>query len=149
MMAKTITTSDQAATDVYNVLKSGNLKQETGMTGEVKNGSRALDSDLEDVVVSTLAMTAEQKQEGIINVNVFVKNLSIPIDANKTDTTRPNRGRLNTIANKAIEILESNTNSRFTLILTEPATLIRDPRDGNYFMNIRLRYHSIRLDRPQ
>lgn len=145
-MRRTITTSDQAAVNVFNVLKTGNLEALTAMTGGIYISSRPVDDDKESVVVSTLAMTGSQEQNAIINVNIFVKNVAIPISSTKTDTTRANRARLNAIANKAIEILESKTNSSFTLTLNEPATLFRDPADGNHFMNIRLSYHSARLD---
>lgn len=137
MMDKTITTADQAVMNVFSLLKP--LKPSAGLTGSVYPYNRPLNSSKEDVVVSVLAFGAEQEQNGMLNVNVHVPNLIIA-----GDTTQPNRSRFNTISEEAIDLLDFFDGTDFTLTLDNAGELMRDGE--KWFMNIRVRYNTIRLD---
>src|SRR5690606_17298 len=136
-MKRTLTTADQAVQKVFNLMKP--VRDDVSMSGFVFPYNRPISSQKEDVVINALALNADQEQNGILNVNVHVPNLQLG-----GDNTQPNRVRFQVISNKAIELLDYYDGFDFSLTLDNAGELIRD---GEYwFMNIRVRYNSIRLD---
>lgn len=137
-MGKTLNTSDKATMDVFHVLKG--VKAATGMTGSVYPLNRPVNSEKEDIVIKTLALNAEQEQEGVINVNIHVPNLVL-----EGDNTQPNRSRFNEIGNACIDALDYYVGASFSLKIEEPGLIMQDK--DKWFMNIRVRYESVRLDK--
>src|SRR5690606_37599249 len=136
-MKRTLTTADQAVQRVFNLLKP--LKADVSMSGVVFPYNRPISSNTEDVVISALTLNADQQQNGMLNVNIHIPNLQLG-----GDNTQPNRVRFQVISNRAIELLDYHDGFDFTLTLDNAGELIRD---GEFwFMNIRVRYNSIRLE---
>ena len=139
-MKKTLNTGDKATMDVFAVLRDAGVKLATNMTGAIYPVNRPVNSEKEDVVINTLVLNAIQAQEGIINVNVHVPNLILT-----SDNTQPNRTRLNAIGNACVDALDYFHGSGFNLRVENPGLIMQDK--DKWFMNIRVRYESIRLDK--
>lgn len=139
-MGKTLTTADEAVMEVFQLLRSKGVKEESGMTGSIYPDNRPLSSEKEDIVVSVLAFGADQEQNGMLNVNIHVPNLVLP----NGDNTQPNKTRFNAIGNRVLAVLDY-FNGNFTLTLDNAGFII--PDKDKWFMNIRVGYSTIRLDK--
>lgn len=139
-MGKTLTTADQAVMHVFAILRDRGVKAATGMTGNIYPLNGPLSSDKEDIIISVLALNAEQGQNGMLNVNIHVPNLTLP----NGDNTQPNRPRFNEIGNRVLAEMDYHNGHAFNLTLDNAGLLVEDK--GKWFLNIRVRYNSIRLD---
>lgn len=63
-------TSDQESI-LYNLIKNSVL--DASLSGGVYKGERPLSSDLEDVVITAMLTTDGTLQEGVCNVNIYIK----------------------------------------------------------------------------
>lgn len=133
-MAKTLITANEAAKEVFDVLKASSIS----ISGNIYLDSRPLNSDKEDIVVRTLAMGADQRQSGIVNVNIHVPNLHLI-----GDNTQPDRSRLNTIGNACLYALDDVWGRNFNFHLQNAGTMETDGKE--WFLNIRVRFNSIRV----
>lgn len=141
---KTMTTADQAVNEVFQLLRRRNVKAESGMTGNIYPYNRPLNSAGEDITISALAFNAEQEQNGVLNVNIHVPNLTQAQGAPTGDNTQPNRARFNAISGRVLEALDYYDGPTFHLTLDNAGLLVPDKE--KWFMNIRVRYSTIRLD---
>lgn len=67
-------TGHQVQTDVYNLLKGSSFV--AGLSGGLyRQGTRPRDSRLEDCVVIFTTADAEQVQEGVVTLNVYVPDI--------------------------------------------------------------------------
>jgi hypothetical protein len=71
--------------------------------GKLCKFQRPLDSELEDVVINSLALTKDDVQEGVLNVNVFVPNLKF--ETNTNDRSQPDTARIKYLARLANDSL--------------------------------------------
>lgn len=87
---------------VYTAVKNSTLA--TNVTGKVYKIQRPLNSDKEDITINTLGVGNTAVQNGIINVNVHVRN---PVLGNGTnqDETRPNFPRLDQLTEMFLPVL--------------------------------------------
>lgn len=70
-MAKT---GHQIQTDIYNLLKASELV--ASLSGGIyRGGLRPRDSQLEDLLVIFTTADAEQVQEGVVTINIFVPDI--------------------------------------------------------------------------
>ncbi|MDP3561728.1 MAG: hypothetical protein Q8R83_06095 [Legionellaceae bacterium] len=138
-LERTIKTADDAADDVFTALVTAGVKTAVNLTGAIHLWNEPLNSDLENIVVKTLGLSADQMQEGVINVNIHVPNLNLT-----DDNSQPNRPRFNTIGASCIQALDSFFGVNFNFSIESPGVLVPDGKD--WFMNIRLRYYSVRED---
>lgn len=134
-MAKTIKTATQAEMEVYKVLREADIT----LTGNIYMTNRPVNSDKEDIVIRTLAMNADTMQEGVINVNIHVPNLQLV-----QDNTQPDRLRLDAIGNECMAVLDDHWGDAFNFTLDAPGRIEGNGKD--WFMNIRVRYYSIRIE---
>lgn len=138
-LSRTLISSTESAEIVRLRLVSGGLKVAVNLTGSIYPMNRPLNSGLEDIVVSTLAMNADQMQEGVINVNIHLPNLSI-----SGDSTQPNLPRFQSIATACLALLDDVWGSDFNLEIEDPGIVQRD--GNNWFCNIRIRFYAPRED---
>lgn len=95
--------------DFYFMVKSSELP---GMIqGKLyKKDDRPFNSKTEDIVVGFLSGLDGQTQEGYVNINVFVPNISVGSTDGKK---RPNKARIKVIQSKLLEftdnIIDSNS----------------------------------------
>lgn len=96
----------QAVVSLYHYLKASEL-----MTGDLKPNSdlykyrRQLNSKKEDVVINSLPFDTEALQQGTLNINIHVPNLSLNLD-DVIDDTQPNAERLGELIEIALEVLK-------------------------------------------
>ena len=100
-------TTIDIASIIYRHLKLSVLMTDSGRpTGDLYLYQRPLNSDKEDVVVNTLAsVRGEVFQTSIININIYVPNLSVKDDQGIKDRTQPDLARLSHLATLAEESL--------------------------------------------
>ena len=58
--------------EIYNLLKGSELAQ--AVTGEVYKTRRPKNSTKEDIIIAVVANEGSQKQEAVVNVNVYVED---------------------------------------------------------------------------
>lgn len=97
----------------------------------------------ECIVINCLALTADQLQVSVVNVNIYAPNLKLTING-QTESSQPDRVRINTIAKTVTPILENGLiNNMVTAI--EAITLLPEENFNEHYLNIRVRIHSINL----
>lgn len=145
-MKKTIKTAVDAIDDINSVLVAKGVDASVGLTGEIRNTNRALDSDKEDIVTNCLYFDAEQFQGGEFNINTHVPNLVGQPTPNPmaTDNTQPDIDRMQVIGKAIIAAVDYHYGTDFTLHVVRPGELT--PDGNNWFFSIRVQYRTVRLD---
>jgi hypothetical protein len=131
------TTALTAQNIIFLRLVQTGVKAAVNLTGAIYELNRPKDSVKEDIVVGTLAMNAEQVQEGVFNVNIHVPNLNLT-----NDSTQPNTTRFRVITNKCMEVLQNVTGFDYSFDVSTPGIPYRD--GSNWFVNIRVNWISLR-----
>jgi len=131
------TTALTAQNIIFLRLVQTGVKAAVNLTGAIYELNRPKDSLKEDIVVGTLAMNAEQVQEGVFNVNIHVPNLSLT-----NDSTQPNTARFRVILDKCMEVLKEVTGFDHSFDVSTPGIPYRD--GNNWFVNIRVEWISLR-----
>lgn len=146
-MKKTIKTAVDAIDDINSVLVAKGVDASVGLTGEIRNTNRMLDSDKEDIVTNCLFFDAEQFQGGDFNINAHVPNLLNQPTPNPmaTDNTQPDIERMQVIGKAIIEAVDYHYGHDFFLHVSRPGELT--PDGNNWFYNIRVEYRTVRLDK--
>ena len=112
------------------------------ITGSLTKHRRLANSTKEDVVVNGLVLNNAQLQRGIINVNIHVPNISIPLSGGGFDNSQPNSVRINNLTNAVIPLLKDQWGSDYNFDI-EQITLITE--DKSSFNNIRIEFQSINI----
>lgn len=131
-------TAIQMAQDVYRLINVDLIKNI--ITGRINLFERPKNSNNQDVVVGTLALTSDQLQVGVVNVNLHFPNLNVTIDGS-VDDTQPDIGNMIAVGNVIISLLKDVNGYDFKLGVSFPGIPIRDV-DGTWFLNIRINYSS-------
>lgn len=131
------TTALTAQNIIFLRLVHSGVKAAVNLTGAIYELSRPKDSAKEDIVVGTLAMNADQVQEGVFSVNIHVPNLNLT-----NDSTQPNTARFRVILDKCMEVLKDVRGYDYLFDVTTPGIAYRD--GTNWFVNIRVEWISIR-----
>lgn len=141
-MSKTVKDSITAMNEIKQILSDANL----GINGDVRILQRVLGSKKEDVVINTLLWDAEQVQQGIININVHVPNLTGQPSANPTgtDNTQPNTTRMKEIGAKITQAVEDFAGPDYMLTLRSPGEI--DSNGLEWIYNIQVDYNYLRTD---
>ncbi len=110
------------------------------ITGELYMLVRPQNSNVEDIVINALALTGSQLQQGVINVNIHVPNLSVKING-KPDQTQPDLDRLQKIAKLVVEKLKdyNGDDHRFS---AQTGGIPYKDEDNTHFFNIRVNYYA-------
>jgi hypothetical protein len=125
---------------VYQKLVADSFLTAAGITSnQVRKYNRALDSNVEDIVITSLPITNNQLQTGIVNVNVHVPNLQVSGPTGQ-DNSQPDIVRIKQISDLVILALD-NTFGSFYNCTVQQQNLIQDKED--FFNNIRLQINSI------
>jgi hypothetical protein len=112
------------------------------ITGDIYPDRRPPNSDMEDVVVNSLPVNAEQLQKGIVNVNIHVPDASIHF--NEMDDTVPDRTRLKQLATIALANLKDIWIGTYHFDVQQQ-TLLQDEEAGDHYINIRLEFFNENL----
>lgn len=126
---------------LYQVINQSVLK--TSVNGNVYKFSRPVNSGKEDIVINSLPITGGQLQEGFVNVNIHVPNLSLNIGGLQ-DNTQPDFSRLKSFAAAAVGILQEvwreSGDVNFSI---QNQSIFPEPEVNEHYVNIRIRYYSV------
>jgi hypothetical protein len=131
------TTALTAQNVIFQRLVQTGIKAAVSLTGAIYELNRPLNSLKEDIVVGTLAMNADQVQEGVFNVNIHVPNITLT-----NDSTQPNTTRFRVITEKCMEVLKDVYGYDYSFDVSTPGIPYRD--GNNWFVNIRVEWTSLR-----
>lgn len=139
-------TAAQAVNYLVAALKASPLVLgESAVTGKVYPFQRPLDSAKEDVVVNSLPMGKGPVQQGVLNVNVYVPNLTY-YGATTTDTTRPDMERLTALSVIGGGVLEDywyeGGQTNFELLQD---TVMQDENNQHY-INFRVIFRNLNIN---
>jgi hypothetical protein len=126
---------------VWQLLDASALKDD--LSGAIFKHRRPVASDKEDVVVNSLAVNNTQLQQGLVNVNIYVPNLSITVNE-ATDGSQPDHVRLKELASMACGILDDNWDLDFNFDVQQQV-VIMDEETKEHYINIRLNFYSINI----
>lgn len=115
--------------DIYALIKGSAL--ESAVTGELRKTLRPLNSTKEDIVIAVVASRNGLIQEAIVNVNIYVKDVS------RGGQDEENSARLRTLADTAKTLFESYHNETFWVTLSEQRIY---EAKGEHVINNRLNY---------
>lgn len=123
----------------YQITEGSPLK--AAITGDIYKIRRALNSDKEDVVINTLSVNNEQVQQGIVNINIHVRNLRLGNGSNQ-DNTRPNFARLDQLTEIFKPVFEGDLYVSETVFSIQNITIIPEENIPEYFVNFRIIFYS-------
>jgi hypothetical protein len=136
-------TSFDAIDAVYLRLAYSPLK--TAISGGIYKMVRPIDAGddrKEDIVVNSLGMPNADVQHGIVNVNIHVPNLQLPING-RQDNTQPDFARLQQLADLVIGQVKEFYSQAYYFLFQQQNML--QGEEGEHLINIRLDYYSINL----
>lgn len=131
-------TEKQIERDFFHFVKNSDLASK--ISGKVyRGGMRPTGSDKEDIIVKFLAGLDLQIQSGVVVVNIYVPDISIP------DRKVENMARIGELQGSLLEFMKNNNNTEY-LIETEatPKTL-RAEDIGQHFIYSRLKFKRLAL----
>lgn len=115
--------------------------QLTGLTisGEVSKNTRLAGSNKEDVVVGAVAMSGnDQIQSGMVNVNIYVPNITRNTDTTQ-DSSQPNVQRFKALTTAIVGILKEVYVPGGNFSVITPGILYREDGSDSHYTNIRVR----------
>lgn len=132
--------------DVVDIIRnylalSGLMTDTLKPNGGLYKFQRPQNSVKEDVVVNLLVQARGQVQQGVINVNIHVPNLSLP--TNPVDNTQPNVPRLKYLTGLANAALEEVYGDDYNFEVQQD-NLFADENNQHY-SNIRITFTSINI----
>ena len=104
------------------------------------SGLRPLDSELEDAVINVGSTSAEQIQEGSVNLNIYVKDID-----NNSGRLVPDKGRLDELSMYAEDVVEilNGADTDFEFWRGRAVEYIAEPNINQHFVNINLNFKCI------
>ncbi|WP_231464678.1 hypothetical protein [Pedobacter sp. Leaf132] len=126
--------SIEAIEIVYKLLKDG------GITLEMFKGNKPDGFSGECIVINSLGMTNEQLQESLINVNVFVPNLSQKIGTSQ-DNSQANYPRIKELSKQVYELLDEVDQDEWSLNI-EQDYIIANEGFNEHFNNFRIEFRN-------
>jgi len=136
-------TSAEALEIVYqHLLKSVLFTDPKRPKGLLYKRQRPIGSKAEDVVINTLTLNRAVIQEGVLNVNLYVPNLSLN---NNTDNTQPNNSRLlelSILANTALEEIWA-TDGSYTFQVQQDHTF--EDTNNQHYQNFRIEFTAVNM----
>ena len=127
---------------IWQHLNVSSLK--TAINGKIYKTLRPLGSNKEDVVINSLPANNLQMQSVVINVNVFVPNITIQVEDGAQDPNQPNYPRLKILAQTAVDALKDTWSQDYNFDVQQE-NLIRDEESGHHYINIRLDFFNINI----
>lgn len=123
--------------DLYDLIKS---EVETMLSGKLyRKGLRPKDSVLEDAVLSFMTGITEQVQTGLLNLNVYVKNITLG------DVPVCNVPRCTEIEAALSSIVFEAVSSEYELSLGSTIQTFEEPLINQHFVNCKIKFKRIIL----
>ena len=125
---------------VIDVARALNVPEVTSLiSGRVWQHQRPANSQKEDIVVNSLALTNQPLQQGVVNVNIHVPALSVTLEG-RADNTLPNLAKMQAIEAAITPLLEASWREGFHTDIDEPGQPFQE--GGTWYLNIRVNYYS-------
>src|SRR5690606_9469894 len=116
----------------------------TKISGGIYKYQRPMNSDKEDIVINSLPMNNEVIQEGVLNINIYVPNISIEQNG-VIDNSMPDTARLKTLCEIATqnlkEVWSDDGEYHFEL---QQENLYQDDNNQHY-INLRVMFRNINI----
>lgn len=126
----------QMASEAYQLLIASSIK--TSINGGIYLMKRPQNSIVQDIVINTLALTNNQLQAGVFNINIHVPNITVQLNG-KSDNTQPDLLTLGTISDLVGVIFQDYVGLDFRMYIDQPGNPIKDD-DGTWYINLRINY---------
>lgn len=134
------TSSEQVINKLYSALQHSALKN--AVSGSLyKSGLRPLNQVAEDIVVNFVSGTADQIQEGVANVNVFVPDIDNGAGALVQNTARCRA--LEVVANTWADTLASADSEGYRFELDSMVETMQYEDKKQHFINLRLKFYYV------
>lgn len=123
---------------LFGLLKNAAALTAATLTGGIYAGSRPLNSELEDIVVNTIALTQEYApQLGTSNINIHVKDMDVKIGS--VSQKMQNRARLKALSDIVLEVIRSSQIPGVGYTI-ENQTVIAESSINQHYVNIRINW---------
>ena len=123
---------------IYRLMKASALAAE--IDGDVyRHGMRPRDAKSEDIVVRLVSGNLAQRQEGVVEILVYVSQLSVGSRTNKVDDL----ARIQWICDMIRETIEGHDNPRVRLSINEEPTLTSLPERKQTKVKVKLEYNFV------
>lgn len=126
--------------DVFDVVSASLKSIIKGKT--YRDGMRPVDAQTEDCVVAFLTGVDGQRQSGIVNVNIYVPNISVKGYTKKVKDI----GRLNKLAHAVRDAFAKVETTEYTLSTDDTPRTYEVSDIGQYFINFRISYKRISVN---
>jgi hypothetical protein len=126
---------------LWSHINNSSLK--SAINGQICKQKRPISSKAEDVVINCLAANNEQLQTAIVNVNIYVPNVTVRLNG-AVDTSQPNMARLETLAVAAGAILDDQWVDDYNFSVQQQL-VIEDQESTSHYINFRIEYYSINI----
>lgn len=129
----------------FSVLKATPLYN--AVNGKFFKGSKTKNFTGECVVINALPMTGSQHQLCIVNVNVFVPNLKLPIPGSSPlvyDQTQANYPRMAALSKMVSAVLREYHNENHSLEIEQEYPLENEGFNEHY-INFRVRFRNVNI----
>lgn len=132
--------------DSENVLwkKLFDSSLKTTITGKIRKGERPAGSQLEDIVVNSLAVPNDQLQISVSNINIFAPDKLIGEPG--TQELVADHARLKALTDIAISVLTIDSTVGDYYYEVQQQQMIEDKESNSHFVNIRINFYSINLN---
>lgn len=131
----TIDTDDM----LYKLLSRAIAEGKFSINGVVcQESDRPEDSQTEDIVINTIALSHDKPQDGTSNVNIYVPDKRVKIrgkEQRKTDW-----GRLKELGDALAAFIEAQNLPDFEMWI-ESDTTLQEPTAGQHYRNIRIKWN--------
>jgi hypothetical protein len=123
------------------VMNSDLLTGPFKITGSLYKNRRPINSDKEDIVVNSLPINHEEIQEGVLNINIYVPNLSLQINGVK-DNSQADYARLKQLTAIASELLDEvwDQSGNWTFNIQQDNTF--EDSNNQHYQNLRIEFYS-------
>ncbi|WP_138481539.1 hypothetical protein [Dyadobacter bucti] len=125
------TTSDVESI-LFEHIKGSDL--DLACNGGVWMGERAAGSELEDIVINSLTITVGGIQRAVANVNIYVKDVSVPGSSNHNIK---DSGRIKVLSDLAIELLKEFSTDDHDFWVAGQG-VFQEPDIGQHYINFRI-----------
>lgn len=110
------------------------------ISGKIYLFERPQNSDKQDIVLNTLALTNDQLQQGVFNVNYHCPNIKGLVIAGETDNTQPDIVSMLQVVKVILSILNQYQGFDYRLSAQTSGLPIKDNGDGSWYINTRVNY---------
>jgi hypothetical protein len=137
--------NDRSTFDQDNILyiDLSNSSLKNAISGSIYKLERSDNSKLEDIVINSIAITHDDAQLGVSNVNIHIPPLEVSI---KDVTTglynkqwKPNHKRMQALAAIASTILKNGNGADYNYWI-ESQTTVNNPSTNERFLNFRINF---------